>query len=191
MISRIPLVKYEELSPDGRDIYQSILNTRGNLDGPFLAWLRSPGLAAPAEKLGAFCRYGTSLAEIESELLILLVAAHFQCAGEWQIHAAIALGAGLDSASIDSILTGAIPVLSSFRLTVMHALATELLCHNAISETSFNRAREMFGDRGCVEIAGVIGYYSFVAMTLNAFEIRFADGGDPFGKSANKLRDVR
>ena|SRR5260370_42316839 len=70
MISRIPLVKYEQLSPTGRDIYASILSTRGNLDGPFLAWLHSPHLAAPAEKLGAFCRYNTSLAEVESELLI-------------------------------------------------------------------------------------------------------------------------
>lgn len=69
MISRNPLVEHEQLSPAGRDIYASILRTRGNLDGPFLAWLHSPGLAAPAEKLGTFCRYNTSLAKIESALL--------------------------------------------------------------------------------------------------------------------------
>src|ERR1700676_4154780 len=105
MISRIPFVDPERLSVAGRDIYASILQTRGNVEGPFLVWLHSPGLAAPAEKLGAFCRYNTSLAKVESELLILTVAAHFRCTGEWQIHAAIALEAGLDSASLDARAT--------------------------------------------------------------------------------------
>jgi 4-carboxymuconolactone decarboxylase len=180
MISRIPLVKHEQLSPAGRDIHASILSTRGNLDGPFLAWLHSPGLAAPAEKLGAFCRYNPALARVESELLILLVAAHFRCSGEWQIHATIALEAGLDSASIDGILSGLSPTLPSRRLSVLHALSTELLRHNEISQTTFARARDMFGVQGLVEIVGVIGYYGFVAMTLNAFDIRFADRKDPF-----------
>jgi len=180
MISRIPLVKREQLSPAGQDIYASILSTRGSLEGPFLAWLHSPGLAAPAEKLGAFCRYYTSLETVESELLILLVAAHFRCCGEWQIHATIALGAGLDSASIDAILSGLAPTLPSPRLSVLHALCTELLRHNGISQTTFAHARDMFGDQALVEIVGVIGYYGFVAMTLNAFEIRFADSIDPF-----------
>jgi 4-carboxymuconolactone decarboxylase len=180
MISRIPLAKPEQLSPAGRDIYASILRTRGNLDGPFLAWLHSPGLAAPAEKLGAFCRYNTCLAKVESELLILLVAAHFRCCGEWQIHATIAAAAGLDCASIDAILTGLTPTLPSSRLSMLHALSTELLRHHAIGPTTFTQAREMFGDRGLVEVVGVIGYYSFVAMTLNAFQIRLADRNDPF-----------
>jgi 4-carboxymuconolactone decarboxylase len=180
MISRIPFANLEQLSPAARDIYASILKTRGNLDGPFLVWLHSPGLAGPAEELGAFCRYNTCLAKVESELLILLVAAHFRCCGEWQIHATVAAGAGLDRASIDAILIGSTPKLPSSRLSMLHALSTELLRHNEISRTTFTKAREMFGDPGLVEVVGVIGYYSFVAMTLNAFEIRLADCNDPF-----------
>jgi 4-carboxymuconolactone decarboxylase len=180
MISRIPLADPEQLSTAGRDIYASILKTRGNLDGPFLAWLHSPGLAAPAEKLGAFCRYNTSLAKVESELLILLVAAHFRCAGEWQIHATIAAEAGLDCASIDAILMGLTPTLPSSRLSTLHALSTELLRHNEISRTTFTQAREMFGDPALVEAVGVVGYYSFVTMTLNAFGIQLPDRNDPF-----------
>jgi 4-carboxymuconolactone decarboxylase len=180
MISRIPFVDPERLSVAGQDVYASILQTRGNVEGPFLVWLHSPGLAGPAEKLGAFCRYNTSLAKVESELLILTVAAHFRCTGEWQIHAAIALGAGLDCASIDAIRTGSTPALRSFRLTVMHALAIELLRDNKISRATFAGARDELGDQGLVETVAVIGYYGFVAMTLNAFEIRYAERDDPF-----------
>jgi 4-carboxymuconolactone decarboxylase len=115
----------------------------------------------------------------------LIVAAHFRCSGEWQIHATIALESGLDSASIDAILLGLAPTLTSPRLSVLHALCTELLHHNEISRTTFAHAHEMFGDREFVEIVGVIGYYSFVAMTLNAFDIRFADRNDPFESPAS------
>jgi 4-carboxymuconolactone decarboxylase len=180
MMSRISLANPDQLSPGGREIYASILKTRGNLDGPFLVWLHSPGLAATAEKLGAFCRYKTSLLNVESELLILLVAAHFRCSGEWQIHATIAVKAGLDSEFIDAILTDATPTLASSRLSALYMLSIELLRHNQIGQATYAQARDIFGDRGLVEIVGVIGYYAFVAMTLNAFEIRLADRDDPF-----------
>ena len=61
MKSRLPLHDASQMTPEQRAIHDSIVSTRGNLEGPFLAWLHSPGLAAPAEQLGAFCRYGTSL----------------------------------------------------------------------------------------------------------------------------------
>jgi 4-carboxymuconolactone decarboxylase len=185
MMSRIPLLDHEQLSPAARNIYDSILSTRGNLDGPFLAWLYSPEMAAPAESLGAFCRYNTSLGALESELLILVVAAHFCCAGEWQIHSPIAFTAGLDWDLINAIKAGVRPAFVSLRLSALHSFSHELLNQNRISESSFRQAREIFGDRGCVEIAGVIGYYSLVAMTLNAFEIRYADGSDPFGTATS------
>jgi 4-carboxymuconolactone decarboxylase len=180
MMSRIAFANPDQLSSDGREIYASILRTRGNLDGPFLVWLHSPGLAAPAEKLGAFCRYNTSLSKAESELLILLVAAHFRCSGEWQIHATIAVKAGLDRELIDAILTGSTLTSLSSRLSVLHALTIELLRHNEIGQITFAQALEIFGAQGLVEIVGVIGYYGFVAMTLNAFEMRLADVDDPF-----------
>jgi 4-carboxymuconolactone decarboxylase len=185
MMARIPLVEHEQLSPAARSIYDSILKTRGNLDGPFLAWLYSPEMAAPAESLGAFCRYNTSLGELESELLILVVAAHFCCAGEWQIHSPIAFRAGLAWDSINAIKAGIRPAFASLRLSVLHTFCHELLSQNRISESSFHQAREIFGDRGCVEITGVIGYYGLVAMTLNAFEIRCADGSEPFGTATS------
>jgi 4-carboxymuconolactone decarboxylase len=190
MISRIPLLRQEQLSRVGRNIYSSILRTRGNLDGPFLAWLHSPGLAGPAVKLGTFCRYDTGLTEVESELLILLVAAHFRCSGEWQIHAPIAVAAGLEQASIDAIMAGQVPILPVGRLSLLHMFGTELLRRNEVSQTTFEEATELFGYQRLVEIVGLIGYYCFVAMTLNAFDIRLADRGAPFASTTKTERAV-
>ena len=186
MHARIPLPDPQLLSPAGRKVYDSILASRGNLDGPFLAWLHSPGLADPAEKLGAFCRYDTKLLPIESELLILLVAARYRCTGEWQIHQPIAERSGLDAALIEDIRVGRPPRLQEPRLVALHLFAAELLSNNHVSDWVYDDAIRYFGRQGVVELVGILGYYALVAMTLNAFEMKLKreDSPDPFPSQA-------
>ncbi|MES2535516.1 MAG: carboxymuconolactone decarboxylase family protein [Pseudomonadota bacterium] len=171
MKSRLPLPEIDEFWPAQRQVYESIKRTRGNIDGPFLAWLHSPELASHAEKLGAFCRYGTSLSLQESELLILCVGAHHQCLGEQQIHEPIARKAGLTDEMIGAVRRGDEPEFADERLSSLHTLATQLLATNRIEQDLFDRARQVFGDKTLVEAVGILGYYAFVAMTLNAFEM--------------------
>ena len=68
--------------------------------------------------------------------------------------------------------------------------ATELLRQNEISRTTFEEATELFGYQRLVEIVGLIGYYCFVAMTLNAFDIRLADRDAPFASTTKTERVV-
>ena len=171
MRARIALTDPSRLSPEGRRIYESILSTRGSIDGPFLAWLHAPKLADPAERLGAFCRYGTHLHPIESELLILQVAKAFRCDAEWQIHAPMAARAGLSPAAIADMRAGRRPKLPSERLDTLHDFARELLDAQRVSDEIFARASGLFGLETVVELVGLLGYYTFVAMTLNAFEM--------------------
>ncbi len=174
MQSRLPLPETSRFDAAQRAVHDSILSTRGNLSGPFLAWMHSPALASPAEKLGAFCRYQTGFALVESELLILCVAAHFHCPGEQQIHEPIALQAGLSPEAIANIRAAASPVLTDERQRLLHRLATELLATHRIGDALYRQGIAAFGERGMVELVGIVGYYAFVAMTLNAFEMRLA-----------------
>ena len=180
MRARIEFPSVQELPDREKRICQSILQTRRNLDGPFLAWLHSPEFADRAEKLGAFCRYETQFPEIESELLILVVAAHFHCSGEWQIHEPTARSAGIDGNTIEILRTGGTPAFEQPRLRVLYAFACELLSLQHVTDPLFAQAKEMFGVGGLVEVVGVIGYYSLVAMTLNAFGMQLLDADDPF-----------
>ncbi|MES2246498.1 MAG: carboxymuconolactone decarboxylase family protein [Pseudomonadota bacterium] len=170
MKSRLPLPDVDRLNAQQRVVYDSILSTRGNLDGPFLAWMHSPELASRAERLGAFCRYSTELSMLESELLILLVAAHFQCDGERQIHEPIALSAGLTQSQIEAIWKG-VPAQLEKRLDLLQQLSGELLRNNRISAATYSAALSDFGPQKLVEAIAVLGYYALVALTLNAFEM--------------------
>lgn len=174
MKSRLPLPDVDRLDPPQQAVHRSIMATRGNLSGPFLAWMHSPELASHAEKLGAFCRYQTVFERVESELLILVVAAHFRCVGEQQIHEPIAEQAGLSADQIADIREKRPVRLASARLTLVHALAAELLDSNRIGAPLYEEGVRELGVQGMVELVGIVGYYSLVAMTLNAFEMRMA-----------------
>lgn len=172
MLSRLPLPDVARFDPEQRAVHDSIMATRGNLSGPFLAWLHSPAMASPAEKLGAFCRYGTAFALAESELLILCVAACYRCLGEQQIHEPIALQAGLTPEAIAAIRSGAIPALANDRQQLLHSIARELLETHRIGDALYQQGMAALGERGMVELVGILGYYTLVAMTLNAFDMR-------------------
>mgnify|MGYP003945563667 CR=1 FL=1 len=171
MKCRLPLSQPEQLDPRQREIYDAVLASRGNVDGPFLAWMFSPTFAGLAQKLGEFCRFRTSLSLLESELLILLVAARFDCVGERQIHEPIAVAAGLPTAAAAAISERRLAILEEPRLALLQELTLQLLITNRVRDELYMRALALLGEQALVETIGVIGYYTLVAMTLNAFEM--------------------
>lgn len=153
-------------------MHDQILQTRGNDDGPFLAWLLSPRLAAKAQELGAVCRYGTSLSLQESELLIMHVASWYDCPAEAQIHGPIARRAGLSEDALEAIRNRQPPRFDSPRLEILSTVAQELLTFRRLQQTTYERAITCLGDVALVEAVGILGYYALTAYTLNAFDMR-------------------
>ena len=172
MESRIDLPAIGEMSQRQESILQSIIDVRGSADGPFLAWLHSPNLADLAQNLGAFCRYGTQLDLAESELLILCVAAHFECLGEQQIHEPIAIEAGLSEEQVAQIREKKFVRFQAKRKQLLWEFVGELLNQNKVNDSTFMSVHDEFGTQSLVESVSIIGYYSFVAMTLNAFDMK-------------------
>ena len=58
-------------------------------------------------------------------------------------------------------------------------VATELSRSHSISDATYARALQQLGERGMVELTALVGYYTMVAMTLNAHEIPLPDGVAP------------
>lgn len=172
MQSRLRLPQPDTMSPEQRAIHDEVLRTRGNASGPFLAWLHSPGLADPAQRLGAFCRYGTGLSLLESEMLILLVASAYDCAGEQAIHEPIAARAGLPDATIEAIRRGQVPAMPTARMDLLAQVAETLTRTRRLPGALHDRAVEALGERTLVEVVGLVGYYALVAYTLNAFDMK-------------------
>ena len=178
-----PLILDEAaLSPDQQRIFQAIQSgPRGIVEGPLRVWLQSPGLAETAQQLGAFCRYGTSLPPRLSELAIILVGAHWQAGFEWAVHAPIALKAGVGADIVEAIRTGESPVFAAEDEAAVHAFSVELLRDRKVSDATFARTEALLGTAGAVDLVGVLGYYTLICMTINAFHVPLPPGGaDPF-----------
>jgi 4-carboxymuconolactone decarboxylase len=44
----------------------------------------------------------------------------------------------------------------------------EILKNKQVSNLTFERAKSRFGSKGVVDMTGIVGYYTFLAMQLNA-----------------------
>jgi len=171
--SRLTSLDEARMSDAQREVLKAILSgPRGNLDGPFLAWIHSPELADHAQRLGAFCRYGTGLPLRLSELAILLTASWWQSQAEWQIHEPIARQAGLADEVIDALRRGVEPPLLRADERLVYRLGQELYGTRRVSEALYAETITAFGEPAVVELVGILGYYALVAMTLNVFAVR-------------------
>lgn len=170
--SRLSKLADSSLDPHQRKILSDIANgPRGNLDGPFLAWIHSPKLADHAQQLGAFCRYETRLETRLSELAILTTAALWHSQAEWMIHYPIGLRSELTENVLNSLRAGEQPVFVKRDEALIHRFVTELYATRRVHASLYNEAVELLSEAGVVELTGLLGYYSLVAMTLNVFAV--------------------
>jgi 4-carboxymuconolactone decarboxylase len=182
LLSRPPVLDEANLTPEQQNVFDDIRSgPRGIVEGPLRVWLQSPGFAERAQKLGAFCRYGTRLPARLSELAIVTVGAHWRSGFEWSVHAPIAEKAGVTSETLDAIRTGAQPSFILADERAIYAFSRELLETRRISEGAYKTVTDLIGTEGAVELVGILGYYTLICMTINAFEVPVADGRpEPF-----------
>ena len=149
---------------------------RGKVVGPIKVWLNNPGLAEHAQALGAYCRFNSSLPPRLSELAICITGSFWKANYEWFAHAPLAIKAGIEPAAIEAIRTGATPTFSKSDEQAIYDFAIELITRRRVSDTTFERTKKEIGLTSVIDLVGIIGYYSLVSVTLNAFEIPLPEG---------------
>ena len=170
---RLPALNRDELPASAQAVFDEILASRkGNLAGPFQVWLHSPEFAKRAAHLGEFARYLTSLPLRQSELAILTTARGQNCPAEWAIHAPIARQAGLEEAIIEALSIDARPVFADPADEALYNFCAELHATKTVCAATLERVVSHFGAPTAVELTGLCGYYTLVAMTLNVFDVQ-------------------
>ena len=177
---RIPELRTDQMSLQQLRVHDEILaGPRGSLQGPFHAWLYSPELADPAQKLGEFCRFSSALPKRLSELAILVIARYWCAQFEWYAHAPMAISAGMSVAAVEAIRTNEKPILDADDETLVYDFVCELLESRTIDQSMYNRAEATLGQLGVVDLVGIVGYYCLVSITLNVFDMPLPKGETP------------
>jgi len=180
MQARIDALTPERMDPAQRRVYDTIMaGPRGSMGGPFHAWLHSPELADRAQHLGAFCRFDSSLEKRLSELAILCTARHWTAQFEWYAHEPMARDGGLAQAVIDAVRERRRPAFAHADEAAVYDFCQELYADGRVGSETYARAVAELGQRGVVDLVGILGYYALVSMTLNVFEMPLPDGVAP------------
>ena len=174
---RIRLPSIDDMTPEQREVHDEVVTgVRGKLVGPLRAVLHSPDLARRWSRLGEFLRFSTCLPKKLNELAIIVTGRRWNSQLEFLIHAEAGLAAGLNPASIEAIRLAQAPVFVDDAEADIYEFARTLQQSGDVDPALHAAITKRWGERGVVELTGVIGYYTMVSMMLNAQQIPLPDG---------------
>ncbi len=187
--NRFKPLKYDEMTPAQKTMVEHLIaGPRGGVNGPFNVLLRSPEIGDLGQEFGASTRFKSSLPQRLYELAILVTSRHWTAQYEWQAHHRSALQAGLSAAICDAIAQGRRPASMQKDEEAVYDFVSQLLNTKQVSDAAFNAAKNVFGEKGVVDIIAVTGWYSIVSMMLNVDQYPVADGTQPELKPINVTR---
>jgi len=166
---RMPMISVERMTEAQKQAHDEIASgPRGAVYGPFVALLRSPDLMRRVQATGEYLRYRSALPRRLSEFVILIVARQWTQQVEWSIHLPIALEQGVRPEIAEEIAQGRRPSGMSDDEENVYEFCRELRENRWISDRTYERAKASFGEQGIIDLIGLIGYYSWMAMLMNA-----------------------
>ncbi len=147
--------------------------------GPFEPLMYSPEVMSQARAMGDYLRYKSGIGNTLSELAILVTAREWTQDYEWHVHAPLAAKAGIRPEIIEAIRDGRRPPGMSEDEETVYDLSSELHRNKRVSDRTFARAEQRFGKPAVVDLVGINGYYTFLAMQLNAARYPLPKDGTP------------
>jgi 4-carboxymuconolactone decarboxylase len=183
---RFKPLTYEQMTPEQKTLTAHVLaGDRGSMNGPYNVLLRSPEMGDLAQNYGAYMRFHSSVPHKLNEFAILITARFWNSQYEWSAHHNYALQDGLSPEVIDAVATGKRPTSMHADEEVVYNFCNELLNTRQVSDATFAAAEGKLGERGVVDLIGVMGYYHLVSMLLNVDRYPLPDGAKNELKSLN------
>jgi len=177
---RFKPLTWEQMTPEQKTMVEHVLGgERGSTNGPYNVLLRSPEMGDLAQKYGAYMRYHSIIPHKLNEFAILITARFWDSQYEWYAHHQYALKAGLAPAVIDAVAAGKRPASMDADEQTVYNFCHELLYNKQVSDATFKAVVDKFGERGAVDLMGVMGYYHLVSMALNVDRYPLPNGAKP------------
>jgi 4-carboxymuconolactone decarboxylase len=166
---RMPPIPADKLTDAQKKAAEAFAEGRGyQIRGPLVPLIRSPEVMLRAKAMGDYLRFKSTLGPRLNEMVILITAREWTQQYEWNAHRPAATKAGLKAEIIDAIADGRRPLGMAEDEEIAYDTASEILRLKRVSDATYGRAVAKFGEQGVIDLLGVIGYYNFLAIVMNA-----------------------
>jgi 4-carboxymuconolactone decarboxylase len=175
----IPKDKMTEAQKKAFDEVTSGPRGAGGAEGPFVPLLRSPEFMSVLQKTGEYVRFHNSIGPKLTEFVILLTARQWTQQYEYNAHQPSALKAGVKQETISAITEGRRPTGMAADEEIVYDFCTELRQNQSVSDATYARAVGKFGEQGVIDMTGLVGYYTTLAMIMNVARSPLPEGKKP------------
>jgi 4-carboxymuconolactone decarboxylase len=172
-----PITSKDQVGAEHRATFDSIVQSRGAVQGPFTMFLHSPELAGRLAHLGAYVRFEGSLDMRVRVLAAMTVAREFEAVYVWGAQTGGARRLGVPEGTIAAIRENHSRGIPPEDAEIVE-FTRQLLRKHRIDAATAASVRRRFGDDGFIQLTGAIGYYSMLAMTVNACELEAAPNAE-------------
>ena len=164
---RMPPLPKEQLTEEQAQALAEFVAARGQPTGPWNVLLRSPELMKRTRGLSDYLRFESVLPGYLREFAILMTARQWGQSYEWNAHYPLAIDEGFSADMAQAIAEGRRPDGMLEEEEILYDLVLELQRNHSVSDATYARAVERFGEQGVVETVSLVGYYTMISMILN------------------------
>jgi len=172
-----PITKKDQVPAQHHAIVDNIVKSRGGIQGPFTMFLHSPEIADRVGHLGAYVRFEGALDMRVRVLAAMTVAREFDAMYVWGAQTGSARKQGVPESTITAIREKHSRGLPPEDAQIVD-FTRDLLRKHRVDDATAAALRKRFGDDQFIQLTGAIGYYSLLAMTVNACELEAAEGAE-------------
>jgi 4-carboxymuconolactone decarboxylase len=176
---RMGPIPTDQLTEQQKKALAEFVAARGQPTGPWNVLLRSPEVMSRARGLSDYLRYESLLPGWLREFVILMTARQWSQSYEWNAHYRLAMDEGLSAEVARAIVEGRRPEGMVDEEAILYDFCMELQRNQSVSDETYARTLERFGEQGIVETVSLMGYYTMISMVLNTARTPVPAGAKP------------
>ncbi len=170
-MARLPrITSKDQVAPKDQPIFDAIVESRGAVQGPFTMFLHNPDLAGRVAHLGALVRFEGPLDLRVRVLAAMTVARELDAVYVWGAQTSGARRLGVPESTIDAIREKRSSGMPAEDAQIVE-FTQSLLRKHRVDNSAFEAIQKRLGNEQLLQLTGTIGYYSLLAMTVNACEL--------------------
>ena len=173
LADRMPDIPIDKFTDEQKKVLTEFAAARGgerggNVFGPYVALIRSPEVLRYTEQLGNYLQYKSVLPPKIRQFIMAITARQWSQEYMWGVHCPQSLKNGVSGETVKALAEGRRPTGMPEDEAIVYDFMDELPRNQSVSDKTYSLALSKYGEQGIIDMIGLNGYYTYIAMVLNA-----------------------